>query len=334
MRIGVDLGGTKTEVICLDENNGKELYRHRVPSPKGNYSKTLKNIQTLVEEAEKTVGRKGTLGIGIPGTKSSVTGLIKNANSTWLNGQPLDKDVGKLLSREVRLQNDANCFAVSEAIDGAGSGYKVVFGIIIGTGSGAGVVIDGKPLSGLNGIGGEWGHNTLPMPRVYMPDSKKLDQHFDVDGRFQEVKDANISFFTNDMSWNEYPGPECYCGKRGCVETWLSGTGFKRDYHRVEKEEISTHDIIANMKKGDTKAVAAFERYIDRFARALSGIMNIIDPDIIVLGGGMSNIKEIYEEVPKIWTKYTFSDIVETKIAPPRFGDSSGVRGAAWLWND
>ncbi len=334
MRIGVDLGGTKTEVICLDENNGKELYRHRVPSPKGDYGKTVKNIQALVEEAEKITGLKGTVGVAIPGTVSAVTGLVKNANSTWLNGHPLDKDLKKVLSREIRLQNDANCFAVSEAVDGAGTGAKVVFGIIIGTGSGAGVVINGKPLGGLNGIGGEWGHNTLPMPRIYLPESDKLDQHFETDGRFKEVQEANISFFADDMAWNEYPGPECYCGKRGCIETWLSGTGFKRDYHRVEKEELSTHDIIANMKKGEPKAVAAFERYADRFARALSGIMNIIDPDIIVLGGGMSNIQEIYTAVPKIWDKYVFSDTVETKILPPRHGDSSGVRGAAWLWND
>ncbi|MEM7618141.1 MAG: ROK family protein [Pseudomonadota bacterium] len=334
MRIGIDLGGTKTEVICLDRNNGKELYRHRVPSPRDDYQKTIENIQHLVEEAENTLGQKGTVGIGIPGTISAVTGLVKNANSTWLNNHPLDKDVGALLDREVRTQNDANCFAVSEAVDGAGAGKKIVFGIIIGTGSGAGVVIDGKPLSGLNGIGGEWGHNVLPMPRVFSKQPDKLDKIFDHDGRFTEVKQAGVRFFTDDLATNEYPGPECYCGKRGCIETWVSGTGFKNDYQRVTGENLSTHDVIANMREGEPKAVAAFNRYVDRMARALSGVMNVIDPDVVVLGGGMSNINELYTEIPKVWNKYIFSDTVETKIVPPRHGDSSGVRGAAWLWND
>lgn len=331
MHIGIDLGGTKTEVICLDANNGKELYRHRVPSPRDDYEATIKNIIDLVNQAEETLGKKGTVGIAIPGTISSKTGLIKNANSTWLNGHPLDKDVGGALDREIKTQNDANCFAVSEAIDGAAAGKNIVFGVIIGTGSGAGIVINGKPLSGLNGIGGEWGHNILPMPRISLQQHKEHLDCFIPDGQFQEVSDANISFFEEDMSWNEYPGPECYCGKRGCIETWVSGTGFKRDYARVEGEEISTHDIIKNMKAGEPKATAAFDRYIDRLARALSHVINLVDPDVIVLGGGMSNITEIYSEVPKIWGKYIFSDTIDTTIVPPKFGDSSGVRGAAWL---
>ncbi len=339
MRIGIDLGGTKTEVICLDKNNGKEVYRHRVPSPQNDYPETVKNITNLIVLAEKTLGESVSIGIGIPGTLNQ-KGLIKNANSVWLNGHALGKDLEEALGRKVRIQNDANCFAVSEATDGAGAGAKVVFGVIIGTGCGAGLVIDGRPIQGVNGIAGEWGHNPLPFPRIYAEETtckdiflEKESDHDDIINPIYAHKERP-SYYTDDVSCNESFGPACYCGKRGCLETWISGTGFKNDYMRVEKEALSTHDIIANMNNGDLKAKAAFERYADRLARALSGVINIVDPDVIVLGGGMSNVSELYDVVPSLWGKYVFSDTVETKLKPPRHGDSSGVRGAAWLWND
>jgi fructokinase len=338
MRIGIDLGGTKTEIICLNSNNGKELYRKRVPTPQNDYSETIKNMARLVEEAEKELGQKGTLGVGIPGTVSSVTGLVKNANSVWLNGNPLDKDLEAATSRPVRVENDANCLAVSEATDGAGAGKRVVFAIIVGTGCGSGIVVDGKPLSGLNGIGGEWAHNPLPFPLAYTNDSKSYLDLFDSGIDPQSVisktyahKDS-LNFFTNDPKLAEFPGPQCYCGKRGCIEKWISGVGFKTDYNHVTGENLSTHDIVAAAYKGEPKAKAALDRYYDRFARAVSGVIDIIDPDIIVVGGGMSNVDTLYTEVPKIWEKYIFSDTVDTQIVKAKFGDSSGIRGAAWLW--
>lgn len=337
MRIGIDLGGTKTEIICLHDSNSKEIYRQRVPSPKDDYQATIKNIAMLVRQAESTLGEKGSVGVAIPGTISSVSGLVKNACSIWLNDHPLHKDLEAALGRPVRAENDANCFAVSEAIDGAAAGKKTVFGVIIGTGSGAGLVINGKSVSGLNGLGGEWGHNPLPFPRVYMKDTKAHLQHFDknLNGDVASIyknKSGTPEYFTNDWAWNEYPGQQCYCGKRGCIETWLSGTGFKADYARVTGEELSTHDIIANAGKGEAKAAACLNRYIDRMARSLAYIINIYDPDAIVLGGGMSNVFQLYETVPKIWDRYIFSDTCDTKLLPPLHGDSSGVRGAAWLW--
>jgi fructokinase len=338
MHIGIDLGGTKTEIICLDSDNGKELYRQRVPSARDDYKGTVTSIAELVTAAEKTLGQKGSVGVGIPGTVSSVTGKVKNANMTWLNGSPLDKDLAAALQREVKVENDAYCFAVSEAVDGAGEGKKTVFGVIIGTGCGAGVVIDGQPLTGLNGIGGEWGHDPLPLPRVYHENPAALFNHFDRGADTEKIvsatyaKKARPEYFTSDWAWNEFPGEQCYCGKRGCVETWISGTGFKKEYARITGEELSTHDIIANAKKGEPKAAAALDRYVDRLARALAGIVNTLDPDIIVLGGGMSNVSKLYEDVPKIWERYIFSDVCHTPIVPPRHGDSSGVRGAAWLW--
>lgn len=329
MRIGIDLGGTKTEIICLDQGNGKELYRHRVPTPKGDYALTVATMRDLVRQAESTLGQTGTVGIGIPGTVSRDTGLVKNANSVWLIGQPLDKDLSDALGRPVRTENDANCFAVSEATDGAGEGYKCVFGVIIGTGSGAGISIDGKALGGINGIGGEWGHNPLPYPSIYVPAPDPLYAQFER----AETKDTLNAYFTCDLATSEYPGPLCYCGRRGCLETWISGTGFKNDYNRVTGEDMSTHDIIAASKNHEPKAVAALERYIDRLARGLAGVINILDPDIIVLGGGMSNVSALYKELPAAWKKYIFSDTVKTVLAPARHGDSSGVRGAAWLWS-
>lgn len=319
IRIGIDFGGTKTEIIALDASNGKELYRKRIPTPRDDYAQTLQSFQSLIEEAESTLGATGTIGMGIPGTVSRDTGLIKNSNSTWMNGMPMKRDLEQMLGREVRAQNDANCFAVSEAVDGAGKGASVVFGVIIGTGCGGGVVFDGKPLDGINGIGGEWGHNPLPFPRVYR------------DGA--DVTSINgVIAFTGNKDWNEYPGTPCYCGKNGCLETWISGTGFKQDYIRITGEELSTHDVIRSAENGEPKAAAALERYTDRLARALAGVINILDPDVIVLGGGMSNVQSLYKDVPDVWNKYIFSDIVHTKLKPPLHGDSSGVRGAAWLW--
>jgi len=336
MHIGIDLGGTKTEVICLNADNGNELYRQRVPSARTGYQGTIDTIVSLVRQAEDVLSKKGTVGIGIPGTVSSLNGLVKNSNTLALNGKPLDKDLAAALGRPVKVENDANCFAVSEAVDGAGEGKRVVFGVIIGTGCGAGVVINGQPLTGLNGIGGEWGHNPLPLPRLYEKTPSALLTGF---GKGHEISSIyahkpHPEYFTDDPALNEFPGEQCYCGKRGCLETWISGTGFKQEYKRVTGEELSTHDIIANAKKGEARAVAALDRYIDRLARALAGVIDIIDPDIIVLGGGMSNVAQLYPGVPAVWDRYIFSDACHTPIAPPRHGDSSGVRGAAWLWNN
>ncbi len=330
MRIGIDLGGTKTEIICIDRKNGKELYRHRVPTARDDYNATVQALKALIDQAEGTLGKTGTIGIGIPGTVSRDTRVIKNANSVWLNGKPLDRDLSAAMGRPVRIQNDANCFAVSEAADGAGEGKRIVFGVIIGTGCGAGIAIDGKAHDGLNSIAGEWGHNPLPYPVVYAADAGSLYAPFE---RFPGVTDTLDRYVTNDQSIAEYPGPLCYCGRRGCLETWISGTGFKSDYHRVTGETLSTHDIIAAAREGESKAVAALNRYTDRIARGLAGIVNILDPDVIVLGGGMSNVSSLYEDIPKVWGKYVFSDTVRTMIVPARHGDSSGVRGAAWLWS-
>ena len=336
LRLGIDFGGTKTEIIGLDADNGKELFRKRIPTEK-NYESTLKNFKNLVLEAEETLGLQGTVGIGMPGCISEDTGCVKNSNSVYMNGKPLHVDLEKLLERKVRIQNDANCFAVSEAVDGAGAGAKTVFGAIIGTGCGGGIVVDGKPIKGANGIGGEWGHNPLPKPRVYVPEipEDKFENNFEKKtcGFFTKEERA-YEDFTKDESWSEYPGPVCYCGLRGCQELWLSGTGFKMDYKRVTGENLSTHDVVANVKRGEPKAIAAFDRYVDRLARALSVVINVLDPDVIVLGGGMSNVAMLYDEVPKVWGKYVFSDFVHTQLKPPLHGDSSGVRGAAWLWND
>jgi fructokinase len=329
MRIGIDFGGTKTEIICLDAQNGKELYRQRVPTARDDYDGTVKVFAGLVTQAEDTLKRKGTLGIGIPGTVAPETGLIKNSNSVWVNGKPLLKDVSEALSRDVRMENDANCFAVSEATDGAGEGKDVVFGVIIGTGCGGGLALHGKAHRGINCIGGEWGHNPLPYPRMAQPDNAALFDHFE---KAPRVEDTLKDHYFGTLPASEYPGPLCYCGRRGCLETWISGTGFKNDYKRVTGESLSTHDIIAHAQKGDEKAKAALARYVDRLSRALAQMTNLLDPDAIVLGGGMSNVKALYDMVPEVWKKYVFSDTVKTPILPARHGDSSGVRGAAWLW--
>lgn len=298
MRIGIDLGGTKIETIVLD-NAGEICFRKRIDSPQGNYQDTLSAIVSLVREAEKGVGKTCTVGIGMPGTISPKTGLVKNANSTWLIGEPLKADLEQHLKREVRIENDANCFVVSEASDGAAKDAEIVFGVIIGTGTGGGVYIRGQSIIGNNAIAGEWGHNPLPWP----------DE-------------------------NELPGAACYCGKKGCIETWLSGPGFARDYlaHSSTDKKLTAKEINLLALEGDSTAQAALSRYERRLAKSLASIINVIDPDVIVLGGGMSNIESLYTNVPELWHDYVFSDHVNTRLVAPEHGDSSGVRGAAWLW--
>ncbi len=296
MRIGVDFGGSKIEAIALD-GAGHELLRRRVPSPQSGYAATLDAVVALVGSIESEIGQRGSLGIGIPGAISPATGLVKNANSTWLIGHPLDRDLCERLGRPVRLANDADCFALSEAVDGAGAGASVVFGAILGTGVGGGLVIDGKSLAGANAIAGEWGHNSLPWP--------------------------------ND---DERPGPACYCGRSGCVETFLSGPGLARDHEEAGGRALAPADIDALARDGDTAAEASLARYEDRLARALAAIINIVDPEVIVLGGGVSNLSRLFGNVPRLWEPFVFSDRVDTRLAAARHGDSSGVRGAAWLW--
>ena len=285
MRIGIDLGGTKIEALALD-GAGREVFRKRVPTPRGDYAATLDAVIALVRE----IG-EGTVGVGIPGALSHATGLVKNANSTCLIGRPLRQDLERALGREVRLENDANCFALSEAVDGAGAGAKVVFGVILGTGVGAGIVVERKVLIGRNAIAGEWGHNPLPLPAA-----------------------------------GDLPLPACYCGRAGCIETYLSGPALERDYERLTGRKLGAPEIAA-------LGGPALERYVERLARSLAGVINILDPDVIVLGGGMSNVDELYTEVPRRWLPHVFSDQVATRLVRHQHGDSSGVRGAAWLWN-
>jgi len=284
LRIGVDVGGTKIEALALDAA-GREVFRRRITTPRGDYAATIRAIELLVREAGE-----GTVGVGIPGSISSKTGLVKNANSTWLIGKPLKRDLEAALETEIRIENDANCFALSEATDGAGKGAAVVFGVILGTGVGGGVVVQGRVLAGANRVAGEWGHNPLPAPAAA-----------------------------------DLPLPDCYCGRRGCIETYLSGPGLSRDYERRTGERKTAEEIVS---LGDP----AVQSYIERLARALAGVINVLDPDVIVLGGGMSNVARLYTEVPRLWTRHVFSDHVATRLAPPVHGDSSGVRGAAWLW--
>jgi len=296
MRIGIDLGGTKIEAVALGDD-GEELFRHRIPTPAGDYVATLKAIYDLVSAIEETIGQRGSVGIGTPGAISPRTGLIKNANSVVLNGRPLDRDLAAMLGRVVRIENDANCFALSEAVDGAARDVSVVFGVIIGTGVGASIVIDRRVVSGRNRIAGEWGHNPLPWPRAA-----------------------------------ELPGPSCYCGKTGCIETFLSGPGLAREFRIRTGRDLSAHEISSAEDAGDLDAVAVMNTYEDRLARGLAHVINVIDPDMIVLGGGLSNIARLYRTVPALIQRYVFSDGVETPIVRALHGDSSGVRGAAWLW--
>jgi len=285
LRIGVDLGGTKIEALALEGT--REVARKRIATPRGDYQGTVAAVASLAREMGP-----GTVGIGIPGALSRVSGLVKNANSTWLNGKPLRQDLENALQREVRLENDANCFALSEATDGAGKGAEVVFGVILGTGVGGGIVVRGRLLTGPNAIAGEWGHNPLPAPG---PD--------------------------------DFPLPACYCGRAGCIETYLCGPGLARDHERAAGTRLSAEQIVA-------VGGEALTRYEERLARALASVVNVLDPDVIVLGGGMSNVARLYTEVPRLWSKHVFSDHVATRLVRNAHGDSSGVRGAAWLWDE
>ncbi len=295
MRIGVDLGGSKIEAAAFD--GPVALWRKRIPTPVGDYRATLAAIAGLVRELESALGRSGSVGVGIPGTESALSGLIKNANSTCLIGQPLREDLQALLQRPVRLANDANCFALSEAVDGAGAGAEVVFGVILGTGVGGGIVVHGQVIAGANSIAGEWGHNPLPSPTA----ADRSD-------------------------------PACYCGRSGCIETWLSGPGMARDHLAVTGEPLAPEAIAGRAADGDAACEATLQRYEERLARALSVVINILDPQVIVLGGGLSNLDRLYRNVPHLWAAHVFSDHVATRLARHAHGDSSGVRGAAWLW--
>ena len=295
IRLGVDLGGTKIEIIALAAD-GRERLRRRVATPKEDYRGILNVVAQLVADAEAELGESGTVGVGTPGSISRATGLLRGSNSVCLNGKPIKTDLEALLHRRVQITNDANCFALSEATDGGGAGAEVVFGVILGTGVGAGIVVHGVLLTGLNAIAGEWGHNPLPWPRD-----------------------------------DERPGAPCFCGHSGCIETFLSGPGLERDHLRATGEAATAHDIGARAAIGDAACEQTMEHYEERLARALAHVINILDPDAIVLGGGMSNIARLYANVPALWTSWVFSDRVDTRLVRHVHGDSSGVRGAAWL---
>jgi fructokinase len=301
LRIGIDLGGTKIEGLALSRD-GEELARLRIPTPR-DYERTLVAIQRLVslleDEAFAVCGKPalGSVGVGIPGTLSPATRLVKNSNSIWLNGHAFDKDLEAIMGRPIRVMNDANCFALSEAADGAGAGAVVVFGVILGTGVGAGIVVDGLVLEGHQGIGGEWGHNSLPWPKE-----------------------------------GEWPGPACYCGRNGCVETYVSGPGMARDHEEATGQRLSTREIVARAEAGDDACHATYGRYVDRLARGLAGVINTLDPEVVVLGGGMSNLPTLPDDVQDALPPHVFTDRVATRVLGNVHGDSSGVRGAAWLW--
>ncbi len=299
MRIGIDLGGTKIEAIALADS-GHELFRQRIPTPRNDYPQTLQAIASLVQRAEQVTAQSGSVGVGIPGTLSPFTGRVKNANSVWLNGQPLDQDLSALLARPVRIANDANCLAVSEATDGAGAGLNMVFAVIIGTGCGAGLALNGQVHTGNNGIAGEWGHNPLPW------------------------QDADERLFQHEVP--------CYCGKDGCIETFISGTGFTTDYQRLSGQQRSGSEIVRLAEQQDARAEQALERYEMRLAKSLAQVINQLDPDVVVLGGGMSNVQRLYQHLPALITDWIFGGECMTPIRQAQHGDSSGVRGAAWLW--
>ena len=296
MRIGVDLGGTKIEAVALDEA-GQVSARRRVPTPRGDYAGTLEAVAGLVAGLEAETGRTGSVGVGIPGALSPATGLVKNSNCTWLQGRPLDDDLSARLGRPVRVANDANCFALSEATDGAGAGHRVVFGVILGTGCGGGLVVGGVLHTGPNAIAGEWEHNSLPWPEA-----------------------------------GEWPGPPCPCGRAGCIETFVSGTGLARDFREATGEAVAPPEIVRRAAAGDAAAEAALARYEARLAKALASVINLLDPDALVLGGGLSRVERLYANVPRLWQRWATSDRLDTPLLAPRHGDASGVRGAAWLW--
>lgn len=324
LRFGIDLGGTKIELIALDAS-GQTLLRRRVPTPQNDYAATVAALAALVQDAESALGQTGTVGIGTPGGISPATGLMKNCNSTCLNGKPLQQDIERALHRDIRLANDANCFALSEATDGAAAGADVVFGVILGTGVGGGVVVRGQVLTGANAIGGEWGHSPLPYFQFAHHQADR-----DSTGIHPVTGEALLHPWPNAR---ELHGPACYCGKKGCVETWLSGAALEADHTRYGGEALSAADIAGQAAAGDGSCNKSLARYEERLARALAGVINLLDPDVIVLGGGLSNIARLYETVPRLWPRYVFSDHVATRLVSPQFGDSSGVRGAAWLWN-
>ena len=296
IRIGIDLGGTKIEIIALDDT-GRTLIRKRTATPQKNYLEILRTTVNLVNSVEKSIGDQGTVGVAIPGAISLASGTIKNSNTTCMIGEAFERDLESALDRPVRISNDANCFTLSEAVDGAGQGAAVVFGAILGTGVGGGITVNGKVLAGVNAIAGEWGHNPLPWSRA-----------------------------------DELPGPACYCGKQGCIETFLSGPGLAGDYKVMTGTDIDPRALVEQSNNGDETAKATLDRYCNRCARALANVINILDPGVIVVGGGLSNIADLYIRVPEMWTQYVFSDRVDTQLKPAQHGDSSGVRGAAWLW--
>jgi fructokinase len=296
MRIGFDVGGTKIEVLALDDEGVVRL-RRRVPTPRGSYEATIRTIADLAADFTRELQVPCTIGIGIPGAISPASGLVKNANSVWLNGKPLQQDLERLIGQPLRLSNDANCFALSEATDGAATGASVVFGVIVGTGTGGGIVANGRLLDGPHRIAGEWGHNPLPWPE---PD--------------------------------EWPGPACYCGRTGCIETFLSGPGLARCYHLRTAEEIDATEVVRRAEQNEPAAVDVLAKYEHRMARALASIINLLDPDVIVLGGGLSNVSRFYSSVPALWAPFVFSDRVATPLVRAAHGDASGARGAATLW--
>jgi fructokinase len=296
LRIGVDLGGTKIEIVALSAE-GSEVVRRRVATPAGDYDGTVAAVASLVASVEAEIGERATVGVGSPGAIVPSTGLLRNSNSVVLNGRALKRDIESALRREIRLANDANCFALSEAVDGAGADAGVVFGVILGTGVGAGIVVDRKVLPGHNNVAGEWGHNPLPWPIA-----------------------------------GELPGPHCYCGKRGCIETFLSGPGFAADFAKRTGRELTAMEIATAAERGDGEARDALVAYEDRLARGLAHVINLLDPDVIVLGGGLSNVTRLYENVPALIQRYAISTPVDVRLVPAARGDSSGVRGAAWLW--
>jgi fructokinase len=298
MLIGIDWGGTKIEGIALTEK-GEEIVRLREKTPRHDYEGCLKIIVEIVHRIEQETGRRGRVGIGIPGSLEPKSGLGKGASSTWLLGRPVARDLQAALGREIRVENDADCLAASESVDGAGAGYRVVFAVILGSGAGAGIAIDGRAHHGPNNSAGEWGHNPLPLPDL-----------------------------------TEVSGEPCYCGKRGCLETWVSGRAFEADYARHTHSELTAAEIITLMRKGDRLARLVWRRYVDRVARGLSVVINTLDPDILVMGGGMSNVDELYTDLPPELASYVFSTVFDTPIRKALHGDSSGVRGAAWLWKE
>jgi fructokinase len=297
MRFGIDLGGTKIEIVALDPE-GRELIRRRIATPQHDYRATIDAVTGLVASVDNELQVRGSVGIGTPGSISRATGLLRGSNSVCLNGQPIQRDLEAALGREIRITNDANCFALSEASDGAGQGAMVVFGAILGTGVGGGIVVRGHVLDGPNAIAGEWGHNPLPWPRD-----------------------------------DERPGALCFCGKYGCIETWVSARGIERDHLQVTRDRTTSLDIVARAAAGDAACQATIARYEERLARSFAHLVNILDPDVIVLGGGMSNLERLYTTVPTLWAPWVFSDRVDTRLVRNAHGDSSGVRGAAWLWN-